>query len=828
VKPGKSRIANSDLFEMSDNISSGVTFGAEFYQWIADCPELKALKLSLFHKAWIVYMAHFKQPDWDMSTPSWDELKVNAHDEQADDMLALHDGGLELTLERVMPAFEALKALVVKGFNWEVKGFQFVDTIVCPPNGAYTQNPLVLDVPPPVPPPPSPTDEESDSEIEEDHVAIYKCMSVTPVDLSKMNIKCCYKYLVANMSPAAKLKFNSILEMGTEDLTQIAWALRMGNCAMMSRAMTPEEIAEAADLDDSFLINPYECMNVLSDTISTRVIANRGNDFYMDPGTTDCQIIICRIGAVVTHTKHNVAFGVEENQYLLTRFMKIYSLTNPDVVSAIRAKMALLPTDRVHGVYMKYRPKRSVFTYTDYTGKKVKDYNRFEIEMSQHGSYPKPQFSPPKNVNLLALAMTTVGSSPLALFSVFSHSASGRRMMFEFERDVAANLQKVEVNQLVDYYRHVERVLNGEWGNTPTEMYEFGMLNQAFETSYMLNVVPIIAKDKGIWNDLRRVLNPYGSVTLALAIALRDLDATFATKKWITFNSTDVANMLKLKIFTTDAHAAPNRVGNTVPAAPNVADYVVRSRKWSTAQNVITYNVPLLSVSDIALDKPNKDKEGKPIVPPFRPAYCLMDLAFNGKLYEISDSAYLEKQRSSGNLRSSMDYFYHDRLDSKVCFPNLFHVDSNNKLVADYQMFVVVAPLVALDVVYLKKLMTVYKIRVVLGSPAMNFSVYLVGCKDNTAKYHPLVRHWAAHLILSRMKLYNKLYSGYLDEARDAVRESHRILESSLFVSESVDSRTDKEFLSSFKRSTAAPSISVLDAINPVDFSVLSTTLDDF
>jgi hypothetical protein len=662
-------------------------------------------------------------------------------------------------------------------------------------------------------------DDFEDSDNDGDFKRHFSSLSDRPIDLSKMNIKHSYKYLVGKMSTAAKKKFDDILQMSHADLTTLCWALKMGGCAMMAKPLTPPEILEAAGIPDADVISPYEVMNTLADTITTRVLANKAYDIYMDPGTNDIQVVVCRIGAVLIHSKHNVAFGAEENQYLLRRFVKCYKTNHLHVVKLVQNKMALLPEDPVSGVFMKYRPKRVAFKYVDVTGQKVKDYNRFEIELKSHGCYEMPPFAMPSNIDLLSLAMTTVGSSPLALFSVMTRDVNGKKILEEFVKQAETNIEEIESDDLLDYFSETRLMLDGNMFNVPHLMYDYGQLDDAFESMLMLNIIPIIAKDKGIYNDLRRVLHLYGCVTLHMAIVLRFLDSGFASRSWITYSATDVSNMLKLNVVHCDSLTAPGREGVCKPMAPNVPTNNAPVRGKEQRQLILTYLPPPIESIPKILDKK------KNVLLP-----SLMDLAYSGRFFEVSDRKGIDKKIRGGNTRTAMDHYYHDHSSAKYCSCPLFALDGQGKPAAKFENFVVVMPLSVLTAAYCKQLFSVYNVRFILGAPSMNYSVYLIGrrvLKGDTS-HAAIFRRWISHLLVRRLKMYRLAHAGFLTSVRDIVSHVHKEIDATEFIQECVSTYKDDEFLSNFKKSASTASLAVLDAIMPVavDMSKLSVAVD--
>jgi hypothetical protein len=646
----------------------------------------------------------------------------------------------------------------------------------------------------------------------------FNALSTRALDMSKMNISHTYKYLTQEMTPAAQKKFNEILEMTNADITSLCWALKLGNCSMMSKPMTPSEIASAAQLPAEDVVNPYEFMNTLADTISTRVLANKGYDFYMDPGTTDVQVVVCRIGAVIVHTKHNVAFGVEENHFLLKRFISLYDATNKHIVDLVRNKMALLPTEPASGVFMKYRPKRVVCQYVDYTGMKVKDYNRFQIEIKRHGAYPLPDFDLPPAVDLLALSMTTVGSSSLALYSVMTHTPSGSKILRNFADAAQSEVPLIKTGDILHFFSCYNTVSFGDLFECPEEMFGIEQMDLNFQSLLIESIIPIVAKDKGIYNNLRRVLQPFGSITLLLACVLRHLDSNFASLDWISYCSTDVANMLRLKVVATDSRSAPTRDGNVRPTPSSTASDSAPTRGRDQKALKINFVPPPVNNYHSSDEK----KRTKP--------YCFIDLAFSGVLWEITDKAAYDKQQQQGNMKSAMDYFYHDALDSTYCSAPLFTVSKDKTIAANFDMFVVVMPISQLTTAYCRQLMSVYSVRMVVGSPSMNFSVYLVGKKSpKDASTAVLFQQWAAHLLVSRLKIYREAHEGFIEDVRAAVKSSHELLEKTKFIQECIATFKDDEFLGNFKRGTGSaanvnPFVNLLP--KKVKYNKLTTSAD--
>jgi hypothetical protein len=620
---------------------------------------------------------------------------------------------------------------------------------------------------------------------------------VTPVDdLSKLSMETVYGYVTRAMSDDIKAVFNKILEANQNDRVNLCWALFMSKAAMMTKAMTPAEIAKAASLPFEQQIDPYEYYTVLADTIVTKVLALKGVEIYIDPGERDGQVYICKIGAVINHTKHNVAFGGEENIYQLTQFVKIYESTHPEIVKAMQAKMEMLPKEPISGVFMKYRPKRKV--YFDEL-KRQKDYNRFIVTINKHGSYQQIDFDFGHETDLLTLAMTSLAPSPLALYSLMARTPNSSEVLKKFDALASKRLEPVSAAEITGYYNFCENATYGT-GLIDADMDLYGalQLDDSFSTTLINNVVPVIAKDKGIYNSLMRILQPYGSVTLQIAVALYHYDPLFANNYWVSFNSADVVRQLHLRVVACDNLSAPNRAG--MSEAHTSEAKIVVSRGFTKSATTVTYNPP-----DYALILKQAPK-GK----------CLIDLSWNCRLYSITDEKAYERHRQQGKF-THQDKFAHDASDSVYSSCGLF-TGTGDATKAAWELFVVVMPIKHLKAAFCKKLFSFYHVSAFPGGLGQNFSVYLIGAakvpnnKPDQANNFPFV---CATMLFKRLQLYQQLYSGYPDDVRTILTSQHAVLARSKYVETRAALANDVEFTAAFTKKVAT-TMSVVQGYKPM------------
>jgi len=625
-------------------------------------------------------------------------------------------------------------------------------------------------------------------------------------DLSRLDMVGMYGYLVNGMSNMAKGVFNSILKMEADDKAKICWALKMGNVPMMSKPMSDHQIQRAAGLKQAEWVDPYEYNTVLNDTIVTRVMAQAGYEFYSDPGADDKRVVICHLGAVVIHTAKNVAFNVEENTYVLNTFMHLFETDHPDIARIVAAKHALLPSNPIDGVYMKYRPKKMKVVLDN---KRV-DSTRFDFTIKKAGAYPEVDFKRPLNFDYLAIAMVSVGPSPMALFSAVNATKGGRKLLDDFAA-LAHKVLPVARNEEINtfYDRVTTCVRNGTYSYG--KFYVLEDLSSAFEKKLEDTMLVTIAKDKGISSDISAILQPFGCVTLQIAEALYTLNPDFNLALWSVYSGVDVANQLKLNIAVCDNLSAPGRNGNCAPLAANVTPGVA----ITTATRAVT-----------------KAARYTYTAPRTVGAYY-MDLAFNVARLAVTDpnahNRNLQKHKAS-----AMDYFAHDYRDADVCCAGLVTKSKDGKILKpSFDMFVVVFPVFKLTPAFCKMLFSQYRVSAALGSLAMNFSVYLIGSslKPVDKDYVRQASGFAskcADMIYRRLVLFGTLYQGYPGSPRDIVRMVHRTLEDSEYIKGKVARLDAASFLTIMGKvkKVAVDHTTVLSAAPEIDFKDLSTTID--
>jgi hypothetical protein len=627
-------------------------------------------------------------------------------------------------------------------------------------------------------------------------------------DLTKMSIETVYAYLRENMTETQAALFNMLLKAKQSDRVKALWASTVGHIAMMTGAMSDAEIVRASQLPREQWQNPYEYYGALSDTIVSRILASKTSMIYFDPGEVGNQVVICRMGAVVNHSKHNVAFGVEENHYQLSTFITTYQTNHPEVVKRVRQKMALLAVSPVHGVFMKYRPKMA----SSIDMEKRVDANRFEVAIRKHGSYPEVEVKLPV-VDLQILAMVSMASSPLALFSLMSHAPNSQHILETFVHAAVKQIKMVTFGEVRAFYRFVQTNVERTF-DSDVPRFHPDQLSVDFSGVMRAQVYPNVAKDKGIYNNLLRILQPYGSVTLQLGCILYNLDPLFALGDWVCFGSSDVVSQLHLNVKFSDNCSAPSRSGsqNQIATAP-AGGLKYRDRK--VEPGCIDYGKPSIVFDDKGFKKGH---------------YWFMDLAFSSSLLAISDADRVQRHAAK-NIVASMDYFAHDNHQSDYTSASLVSIaKADKKVTANWKGFVVVIPISKLTQVFCKVLMSVYDLTFCLGAPGMTFSVYLVGhASVKPSNVDPSVfGQLCTTAVFMRMQLYQKLYSGYPDAVNEIVNEQHDILRHARYVRDRSSMMDEGIFVAMFAKEKVAvrDTMSVIQTIvPPSDMTKLSSNM---
>jgi len=634
-------------------------------------------------------------------------------------------------------------------------------------------------------------------------------------DMSKMTMKNVYAYLVQSMAPSAVEILNTVLGATQADRSAVMWALQMSRASMMTAAFTGDDIKYAKSIPESDRMNPYEFTDILADTIVTRVLASKTSLMYMDPGEKSPQVAVCRLGAVISHTKHNVAFGVEENRYQLKIFCDYFGTKHPDVVERVKQKMAYLPVSSVHGCFMKYRPKKQIAEDKD----RRADSNRFDVVVRKHGSYPDvPQLNT-ASIDMQILGTVAVAPSPVALLSVMTHAPNTNKALGSFSKTVEKHLDKVEFEKVDNFYKLCGRCVTRDYSPDGILFFPPTELNESFAASLLSDVIPVVAKDKGIYNNLMRVMNPFGSITLQIACALYSANSLFALSNWLSYCSGDVAQQLGLKLTASDNLAAINRHGDHEPIASGAPR--VLTRGVSRTSKSVDYEVPIIKEEFLS------DKDG--------PLLSLIDLSFNGRLFSATNEANYSRHKAAGR-NTKMDYFVYDYPEMKYSAAALIKATmadkkSPVKVEALWQKFVVVYPVRLLTPKFVKMLTQVYHLSYCLGNTGMNFSVYLIGVAVATpvqTKISGVFGHWCATSILGRLQLYNDLYQGYPVAVDSIVAAQHSYLNSAGYVKAKCGMIKDDDFLAMFARQRTVTDMNVVKTYSAtVDMSNLSDTVDD-
>jgi len=360
------------------------------------------------------------------------------------------------------------------------------------------------------------------------------------------------------------------------------------------------------------------------------------------------------------------------------------------------------------------------------------------------------------------------------------------------------------------------------------------------------NVIPTVSKDKGIYNNLARVINPYGSITLAIACALH-LDPFFASYSWFSYSSADVARQLNLNVVASDNKAAPSRSGNSKAFASDSRRVLSRGKSETTT--VIKPSRPdLKAVLELVFPPIKISKNPDVTAPnPELKRACLIDLSYHCRLYAITDANRFDEHRKSGRT-SEMDYFAHDWSGSEYTSADLIASgirvvkdDKGNAILVDgkeveetfhtalWAAFVVVIPISSLKQGFCKALMSVYTISCIPGPPGMNFSVYLAGVRRDSPNiaFHNVVGHWCSTMSLARLKLYNELYQGFPAEVNKVVKAQHKIIRHSTYVKAHVSITNSDEFVMMFARQKNLGNMAIVNMYNPmVNMKDLSADTD--
>jgi hypothetical protein len=560
---------------------------------------------------------------------------------------------------------------------------------------------------------------------------------------------------------------------------------------MITKRVTQEDIDVASKVDPAEQIDPFELRDILADTTVSKVMAMSDIPVFSDPGTTKAQVAVCNMGAVIRHAKHNVASSVEEERYQLNRFVNLYAGDHSNIVAIHKVKMSALPSDEVSGVLMKYRPKRKAIRIS----KKVKDFTRFDVVMSKHGSYPNANYVL-QAYDLMPLSMVTGALSPMALYSVMVAEAGGAGYLNDFVTKALKNMPLVPSEDITSYFSWVKALMDPDYHILQRPLFTVAQLDSSYAEVVSNSIIPNVAKDKGINNNIRVMLQPYGSVTLQLGCALFALDPEFRTKPWHVRSSSDVANMLDLIVETADDFSSPTREGVCEPMACNGAKAMSRQK------------------------------------PPFDSHF--MNLGYDIGKYSITKAASYEKSVLKGK-RAHKDYFGHDQHVGGAAFPNLMRAGEDDGIVPLYKAFVVVMPVRMLVPKYCEYLLSCYKVIPVPAGPAFNFSVYLVGYQGSTPNaVHraKLFGAYCATLVMERNQLVNKLYRGCVDGVSSVVSHSHSILEADPFVCKLSLTESAQKFVVTFnKKKTSLTEDESIMSIKPkglgADAMSADTTIGD-
>jgi len=152
---------------------------------------------------------------------------------------------------------------------------------------------------------------------------------------------------------------------------------------------------------------------------------------------------------------------------------------------------------------------------------------------------------------------------------------------------------------------------------------------------------------------------------------------------------------------------------------------------------------------------------------------------------------------------------------------------------ARYKLFVVVMPINQLTPAYCKLLMKVYRLSFCLGSPAMNFSVYLIGSriaipdeKFDTA-HAGVFGYWCATALFMRIGLYIAFHDGYPQDVNAIVKLQHDITNGTDYVKSRTRMLIDDEFVNMFKRTSVINASAIREYTADTDYTSLTDDIPD-
>jgi len=276
---------------------------------------------------------------------------------------------------------------------------------------------------------------------------------------------------------------------------------------------------------------------------------------------------------------------------------------------------------------------------------------------------------------------------------------------------------------------------------------------------------------------------------------------------------------LELNVYTSDNQTAPGRDGRTKAFASGCSRVLSRETKYGAT--TISYTTPPSPTEPAPI--PSAINPKVLITPPYKKA--LIDLSYNCSLFDISDRARVEAKKKVG--KSVMDQFAHDRPSMTYCSADLIKKNKQTKEVtAIWNMFIVVMPIRLLTPSFCRDLMKVYDVSIALGHPGMNFSVYFMGCKTNRPDYEyaNMMGHLAATAVFRRLQLFQKIYSGYVDDTDLWVLHQHALLQKAAYV-HAIAKRCPDDFVSNFaKAKVESDSMGIVHTYKPqvVDLRNLS------
>jgi hypothetical protein len=584
------------------------------------------------------------------------------------------------------------------------------------------------------------------------------------------------------MSAATLALFDKILGMNTVETQKLVWALNLGNVSMLDAPYTKKRLDAAKALPYSEVLDPYDCKSVLSDTILNRAMSRPGSLIFSDAGTDEKQLIITAIGGVYLHASHNVTFNHIENRIALTRFTAKYNATHPAACQLINAKMSMLPDVAPHGVYAKYRPKRTHPTLTNDKGA-PKMYERIGVSIIKHGAYDDVPFQMPE-IDLLALAMFGV-MGPLPLYSVMWRQPSGREALKQFSGKASQQLPKVDSKEIANFYYFYNQLASKP---VPSKDYPLPCVSEDYYkkmvTAFIGGQVPVLAKDKGIYNTARVLFNPFGATTLTIGHALYECEPTFAAYSWISIVALDAAKALNLNVITTDGYSAPCRDG--VPRS--VGGYPVNlSRPFNSTNEAVSY-------------PSHEDTKGNPLK---YDGECYIDLSYDTKIYQISSQKQVDRQITQ-HKHTTIDRFGHDYEGMRHTFAKLLRGKAD-ALTPRYKLFVVVVPVSYLTAKrFLGSIHCCYELRMLPGTLACVNSVIIVGkargkaVKPMTTPASKAFCSLAQTLLARRLYLYASQYKGYISEPYEVSEAAHTVLNSSAYVNKLIKMEDSDAFVGMF------------------------------